>query len=107
MITWNRSTFTHDGFLLDRNTWSFALAEVIAHNLDIKLTEDHWRVILGIRKFYDRTGRGLTMRTLVRVVRNDIDKQLGSSIALARLFGKQTSRHVAMLSGLPKPHDCI
>ncbi|MCY4128767.1 MAG: TusE/DsrC/DsvC family sulfur relay protein [Gammaproteobacteria bacterium] len=100
-------TFTDDGFLCDNQLWTADLATKIATNLEITLTDEHWRVIHGVRRFYERTGRSLSMRPLVRVVRNEVAATLGNSIALARLFGSQTTRHVAMISGLPKPSDCI
>ena len=104
---WDSNRFTEDGFLLDRTNWTPELAHEIAQVLDIELTDDHWQVIDGVRMFYERTGRSLSMRPLVRVVHNEVSEQLGSSIALAQLFGHRTTRHVAMVSGLPKPSDCI
>ena len=99
--------FTDDGFLRDPQVWTPEIAADVAKELEITLTEDHWLVIHGVRQFYARTGRSLSMRPLVRVVRNEVATKLGSSIALAQLFGNKTTRHVAMISGLPKPSDCI
>lgn len=99
--------FTEDGFLRDPQTWTPDLAVSTAIELEISLSYEHWQVIHGVRQFYERTGRSLSMRPLVRVVKNEIDVNLGSSIALARLFGNKTTRHVAMISGLPKPSDCL
>lgn len=101
------SMFTDDGFLSDPNAWNPELANEVANELGITLTEEHWLVIRGVRQFYERTGRSLSMRPLVRVVRNEVAENLGTSIALAQLFGSKTTRHVAMISGLPKPSDCI
>ena len=101
------SMFTADGFLRDPQTWTPELAMQIANELEITLTEEHWLVIEGVRQFYERTGHSLSMRPLVRVVRNEVAANLGTSIALAQLFGSKTTRHVAMVSGLPKPSDCI
>ena len=100
-------TFTDDGFICDPQSWTPNLAIEIATDLEIALTDEHWQVINGVRHFYERTGRSLSMRPLVRVVRNEVSANLGSSIALAQLFGNRTTRHVAMISGLPKPSDCI
>ncbi len=99
--------FTDDGFLRNPQSWTPELASDVANELQITLTDDHWLVIQGVRQFYERTGRSLSMRPLVRVVRNEVAANLGSSIALAQLFGSKTTRHVAMISGLPKPSDCI
>ncbi len=102
-----QALFTADGFLRDADSWNPELAAKIAADLEIALTDEHWQVIHGVRDFYRRTGRTLSMRPLVRVVRNEVAKSLGSSLALSQLFGNKTTRHVAMISGLPKPSDCI
>ena len=101
------AVFTEDGFLCDPQAWTPEVAVNTAHKLEITLTDEHWQVIHGVRQFYERTGRTLSMRPLVRVVKNEIAANLGTSIALARLFGNKTTRHVAMISGLPKPSDCV
>ena len=103
----SNATFTDDGFLRDPQSWTPDIASKVAGELEITLTEEHWKVIRGVRDFYERTGRSLSMRPLVRVVRNEVSVNLGSSIALAQLFGNKTTRHVSMISGVPKPSDCI
>ena len=104
---WDPDVFTRDGFLKQRQNWNPKLAIAIATNLEIVLSDDHWQVINGVRAFYQRTGKSLSMRPLVRVVHTEINPSLASTIALSRLFGSQVSRHVSMISGLPKPSDCI
>ena len=96
-----------EGFLLDPTTWKPQVSVELARRLDLELDDEHWRVIKGVRNFYERTGVSPTMRHLIRLVRNDIDPELASSIEMSRLFGNRVSRHVAMLSGIPKPSDCI
>ena len=96
-----------EGYLVDFNNWSQAFAEGQAEQLEIDLSEDHWKVIHAAREFYENTGHRLTTRLLVRIVRQEVDESLGTSIKLATLFGSQTSRHVALIGGLPKPSDCI
>ena len=107
MCEQDSAVFTDDGFLRNPQSWTPELASDVANELQITLTDDHWLVIQGVRQFYERTGRSLSMRPLVRVVRNEVAANLGSTIALAQLFGSKTTRHVAMISGLPKPSDCI
>ena len=96
-----------DGFLIDVKDWTPSFAENIAKTINIKFTNQHWKVIYGVREFYVKTGISPTMRMLVKLVRNEIDVDLGSSIALSKLFTNSSSKIVAQLSGLPKPSDCI
>lgn len=104
---WDSERYTEDGFLLDLSSWDSDTAEEVASHIDIELTDQHWMVINGVRSFYSRTGVSPSMRPLIKVVKNEIDPALASTIEMSRLFGNLVSRHVAMLSGLPKPSDCL
>ena len=103
----NAEQFDVDGFLIEFENWNCTLAERTALDLQIGLTNDHWKVIQSMRRFYQQTGHLLSMRKIVRIVKSDVSEKLGNSIQLARMFGSQTSRNIALISGLPKPSDCI
>ena len=50
------------------------------------MSADHWRVIHAVRSFYLDTGVSPSMRALVRLVRERIGAEIGSSLALLCLF---------------------
>ncbi|MCY4144493.1 MAG: TusE/DsrC/DsvC family sulfur relay protein [Gammaproteobacteria bacterium] len=95
-----------EGFLKDPATWSEQHALAEADRLAIRLTEDHWKIILAAREFYLNTGVSPSMRPLVNVAKQ-VEPRLGSSLMLAKLFTSNTSKVVAQLSGTPKPSDCV
>ena len=98
--------FDSDGYLVT-GRWTRALAEQIASGMNIQLTHDHWQVIYCVREYFAQSSRSPSMRPLVKLVKNQVGEELGSSIALARLFPPPTSGSVAKISGLPKPSDCL
>lgn len=101
------TTVDKDGFLQDASSWTPTFAEEVASEANIVLSAQHWQIIHGVRNFYSKTGISPTMRMLVKLVKNEVSKELGSSIVLAKLFTNSSSKLVAQMSGLPKPSDCI
>ena len=100
------------GHLADPEDWSEAAARALAAARDIELGKDHWRVIAVVRAFHQDTGVVPSMRPLVKLVREQLDQGLGSSIALMRLFPASTirggtARLVAQIAGLPVPENCL
>ena len=100
------------GHLADAEDWSEAVARALAAARDVELGKDHWRVIAVVRAFHQDTGVAPSMRPLVKLVGEQLDPELGSSIALMRLFPASTirggtARLVAQIAGLPVPDNCL
>ena len=51
-----------EGFLRKLDTWEPPVAEVIAADLGIQLTDAHWKVIEVVRSFYQEYGLSPTNR---------------------------------------------
>ena len=99
-----------DGHLANPSEWSPDLARALAAEADIRLTADHFAVVEAVRAFHAETGLAPPMRPLVRLVRERLGTELGSSIGLMRLFPSRrpngTPRCVARIAGLPCPEGC-
>ena len=93
----------HNQYLIDYNNWTKELAEELARKnfiVENKLTEDHWKVIEFVRKFYADNCRG---PSIVR-----ISKTTGlSRKRICELFPCGTVRGAYRLAGLPRPPGCI
>ena len=96
-----------DGHLADPDCWSEAVARQFAAGEDVELSADHWRVIHAVRSFYLDTGVSPSMRALVRLVRERIGAEIGSSLALLCLFPGNAARKVAKIAGLERPDKCL
>lgn len=90
-----------EGFMLDPNEWTKAIAVEIARDEGIpELTADHWKVIDFCRKDGIESGKSPTLR---RITTN-----AGvSTKEMFALFPKGPAKKVARISGLGKPEGCV
>ncbi len=102
-----RVSFDKEGFLKDLDAWNPDIAATIAHREDIKLSSQHWQVIDALQKFYRATDVAPAMRPFVKLVRSEFGEELGTSIALMKLFGESPAKMAAKIAGLPRPTNCL
>lgn len=57
-----------EGYLLNKDEWSEALAEIIAKYEGIELNEAHWEVIHFVRNFYSEYQTSPAIRILVKAM---------------------------------------
>ncbi|HEY4606499.1 MAG TPA: TusE/DsrC/DsvC family sulfur relay protein [Acidimicrobiia bacterium] len=89
-----------EGFLTDPKEWDESLAETLAANIGIDLTEAHWSAIRFAREDFDATGATPTLR---RMATNG-----GTSTKdMFALFPKKPAKKMAYVAGLPKPVGCV
>ncbi|MBT4491982.1 MAG: TusE/DsrC/DsvC family sulfur relay protein [Gammaproteobacteria bacterium] len=95
-----------EGFLRHLSDWDKGVADQLADNAGIKLTEAHWEVIGLTRDYYQKHNIFPVNRVLIQRMREELGEDKGSSIYLMQLFTGKPRRFVAMISGLPKPTNC-
>jgi TusE/DsrC/DsvC family sulfur relay protein len=89
-----------EGFLVDPSVWTEPMAEAIAAEEGVELTERHWEVVRFMRRSYETTGGGPNVRLLA--------KTSGVSVKeLYALFPHGPAKTAAKIAGIPKPHGCI
>ena len=103
----NEATFDSEGFLQNLDHWNESVAETIALAEALTLTPTHWQLITLARGYYKRYEHAPNMRPLVNLVREQLGEEVGSSIALMRLFSDQPAKQLAKIAGLPKPSRCL
>jgi tRNA 2-thiouridine synthesizing protein E len=96
-----------EGYLVDLDTWSPAVARALADEDGIELTGEHWEVMEVLRDFYARFAMAPAMRPLVKAVGQSLGEDKGRSIHLMRLFPGSPAKVAARLAGLPKPANCL
>jgi len=96
-----------EGFLRHLDDWDKTIANKVAENEGITLTEDHWKVIDFLRQFY----RDYKITPAVRIVVKELTKrwgaEKGNSIYLHQLFPGGVIKQASKIAGLPKPKRCI
>lgn len=109
MLQFNQNIIETDdhGYLKDMSLWSESLAEYIAIQEGIHLTEEHWLVINFVRNFYQQYNTSPAIRMLVKALTKEYGEEKGNSRYLYRLFPKGPAKQACKIAGLPKPVKCI
>ncbi len=89
-----------EGFLTEYDEWDEDLAKVLAAQIGIDLTEEHWKVIRFLREDYKSQGETATTRRVQSVGGVPVKQQF-------ELFPKKPAKKMAYIAGLPKPHGCV
>jgi tRNA 2-thiouridine synthesizing protein E len=89
-----------EGFLTVYDEWDPALAEQLAAQIGIDLTDAHFKALTFLRADYAAQGETATLRRVAT---------LGGipTKELFTLFPKKPAKKMAYIAGLPKPHGCV
>jgi len=89
-----------EGFLTEFDEWDEDLAEVLAQQIGIDLTDAHWKVIRFVRDDYQAQGETPTTRRVYMVGGIPVKEQFA-------LFPKKPGKKMSYIAGVPKPHGCV
>jgi tRNA 2-thiouridine synthesizing protein E len=96
----------HQGFLKNRLQWNADIADAIALNDGLTLSDEHWTVIDYYRDYYDDYNIPPPMRMLMRVFKKAHGEENANSRYLHKLFPEGPNRQASKIGGLPKPKNC-
>ena len=89
-----------EGFLSDPTEWDEDLATVLATQIGVTLTDEHWKILKFLRADFQAQGETATLRRVSTVGGFDTKK-------LFELFPKKPAKKMAYIAGLPKPQCCV
>ena len=89
-----------EGFLTEYDEWDEDLAKVLAKNIDIDLTDEHWKVVRFLREDFSQQGETATIRRVSTAGGVPVKQ-------LFVLFPQKPAKKMAYIAGLPKPHGCV
>ena len=89
-----------EGFLTDYDEWDEDLGRILAAQIGIDLTDEHWAVIRFLRSDFVTQGETATARRVQTVGGVPVKDQFA-------LFPKKPAKKMAYVAGLPKPHGCV
>ncbi|GDY27629.1 MULTISPECIES: TusE/DsrC/DsvC family sulfur relay protein [unclassified Agarivorans] len=109
MIEFNGKQYPTDknGYLLELEVWTEALAAHIAELENIEMNEAHWEVVHFVRNFYLEFNTSPAMRALVKAMAKKFGPEKGNSRYLYKLFPEGPAKQATKVAGLPKPVKCI
>ncbi|OOY42163.1 TusE/DsrC/DsvC family sulfur relay protein, partial [Solemya velum gill symbiont] len=84
----NGKTFETDeeGYLANINEWEPGVAEVMAKEDELELTDEHWDIINFLREYYEEYQIAPAVRVLTKAVSKKLGKEKGNSKYLYGLF---------------------
>jgi tRNA 2-thiouridine synthesizing protein E len=93
---------TATGFLADQNDWTKEVAEHIAVEEQITLTERHWDLIEYLRdEFFNNSENFPNTRTIVKAMSEKWGEKIDQK-ALYELFPRDPSKQGGRIAGLPE-----
>ena len=94
---------TATGFLVNLEDWSEQVAEKIAEEQDVELTQQHWDLINYLRDEYFNNAENIpNTRTIVKTMKKTWNDDSVSANTLYKLFPKDPSKQAGMIAGLPE-----
>ncbi len=96
-----------EGYLYNLSDWDEQVAEFLAKEEGLVLTDAHWELIEVIRDFYYTYEHSPAMRPLIKAVGIKLGADKAKSIYLMQLFPGSPAKRLARIAGLPKPANCI
>lgn len=89
-----------EGFMTQYDEWSEDLGLLLAAQIGVDMSDEHWTAIRFLRSDFPQHGETATLRR-VSTVGGIATKQLFT------LFPKKPAKKMAYIAGLPKPHGCV
>jgi tRNA 2-thiouridine synthesizing protein E len=100
MVAGRQVHVNEEGFMTDPEEWNDDIGAILASNIGIELTDDHWAAIRFARADHAVEGATPTLRRMA---------QEGgfSTKEMFTLFPKKPAKKLAYIAGLPKPVGCV
>jgi tRNA 2-thiouridine synthesizing protein E len=96
-----------DGYLVDLDSWSKEVAEVLAKEDSTDLTDAHWEVINFLRDYYEKYQIAPMIKILVKEIGKVMGPEKGNTKYLYELYPAGPAKQACRYAGLPKPTGCV
>ena len=93
------------GYLSELGDWSEKLAQKLAKEDGLALTEEHLHILKYLRKYYDKNGQGYNARTMLNAMEFEFGKWEGKR-RLYQLFPHGPVAQGCKYAGIPLPPEC-
>ena len=100
MIAGREVDVDEEGFLTDPSQWTPELAEALAANIGIELTDEHMKAIEFARADQAEMGETPTLRRMATVGGFTTKEMF-------KLFPKKPAKKMSYVAGLQKPVGCV
>ncbi|MGR9013865.1 MAG: TusE/DsrC/DsvC family sulfur relay protein [Gammaproteobacteria bacterium] len=98
---------TDQGFLVNQADWNEDVARRLATLNQIQLSDEHWEIIVFIRRYYQQFKHLPNARVFTKAIAKEFGETKGNSRYLHKLFPDGPLKYACKLAGLPKPPTCL
>lgn len=96
-----------EGYLQDWQQWSEAVAEYMAKEDGIELTDAHWEVIRFLRNYFEKYQIAPMIKILTKEIGKVMGPEKGNTKYLYQLYPAGPAKQACRYAGLPKPTGCV
>jgi len=96
-----------DGYLVSVDQWNKDVAEFLAEQEGLKMTDNHWEVITFLRDYYEEFKIAPMIRILTKAIGKKLGPEKGNTKYLYELYPGGPAKQACKIAGLPKPTGCV
>jgi tRNA 2-thiouridine synthesizing protein E len=96
-----------EGYIVNLADWTEDVANTLAKDEGIDMSENHWEVVNFLREYYDEYQIAPAVRVLTKAIGKKLGPEKGNSKYLYELFPYGPAKQACKIAGLPKPTGCI
>ncbi|MHB8416237.1 MAG: TusE/DsrC/DsvC family sulfur relay protein [Acidiferrobacteraceae bacterium] len=96
-----------EGFLLDPYEWNHAVAERIAEQEQLELTEERWLVVSFVRQHFEERNTVPEARVILKTLEQKLGKDKATRKYLHELFPYGYGQQACKIAGMRKPRKLM
>ena len=99
--------FDDEGYLINSEDWSIVVAEYLAKEEGVAMTDAHWEVVNFLREYYEEYKIAPMIKILVKAIGKRLGPDKGNTKYLYELYPDGPARQANKIAGLPRIGGCV
>jgi len=96
-----------EGYLQNLEDWNMDVANFLAEQEGIDMTDNHWDVVNFLREYYEEYKIAPMIRILTKAIGKKLGPDKGNTKYLYELYPGGPAKQACKIAGLPKPTGCV
>lgn len=96
-----------EGYLQNLGDWNMDVANFLAKQEGVDMTENHWEVVNFLREYYEEYKIAPMIRILTKAIGKKLGADKGNTKYLYELYPGGPAKQACKIAGLPKPTGCV
>jgi tRNA 2-thiouridine synthesizing protein E len=94
-----------EGYLTNLADWNQDIAQYLAQEEKVEMTDSHWEVVNFLREYYEEYQIAPAVRVLTKAIAKKLGADKGNNKYLYELFPYGPAKQACKIAGLPKHTD--